>query len=301
MSGSVQNQLPIWVMQYIKLPKIDINYQHKISNVLSAIDSKIELNNETNAELEVMAKTIFDYWFVQFDFPDENGKPYKSSGGKMIWNEEMKRKLPELWEVNKINKYGDFKNGINYDPSLEGDTDAKIINVRNISSGTLFVSQYELDTITLKKENVDNYLVTGNDILIARSGIPGATRLMFEYAENTIYCGFIIRFQVNTLANKYYLFYFLKGMEKNTTSKSGGTILSNVNQDTLKRMDVVMPDNELLIKFNEVVSSIFKIVNNNNKENKYLSELRDWLLPMLMNDQVQVADFTKEPTKVVVN
>ena len=84
----------------IKFPFFD--NQQKISNVLSSLDSKIELNNKINKELESMAKTLYDYWFVQFDFPDENGKPYKSSGGKMVYNQELKREIPEGWGVENI-------------------------------------------------------------------------------------------------------------------------------------------------------------------------------------------------------
>ena len=260
----------------------------KIVHTLSFLDTKIELNNRINAELEAMAKTIYDYWFVQFDFPDENGKPYKSSGGKMVWNEELKREVPEGWEDKKLGQFGQFKNGINYDPSLPGDTDAKIINVRNISSSNLFVTQHGLDTIRLKKQNVENYLLSEKDILIARSGIPGATRMMLDFAENTIYCGFIIRFQVDSIMNKNYLFYFLKDMEKNTTASSGGTIMSNVNQDILNRMVVVESDEVTIKRFNEIINTIFKRINNVIKENEQLSNLRDWLLPMLMNGQIKV-------------
>ncbi len=267
---------------------LDFTYQQKIASVLSALDAKIELNNRISAELEKMAKTLYDYWFVQFDFPDENGKPYKSSGGAMVWNAELKRAIPAGWEVKKIGEFGEFKNGINYDPSLEGDIDAKIINVRNISSSNLFVSQYDLDTIKLQKSNVNNYLVTDRDILIARSGIPGATRMMFEFAENTIYCGFIIRFQVKNLIEKNYLFYFLKDMEKNTTSKSGGTIMPNVNQDTMKRMLLIKPNEKIIIKFNEFIYPVFSKMNGIIQQNQTLANLRNWLLPMLMNGQIKV-------------
>jgi type I restriction enzyme S subunit len=90
---------------------LDYKTQQKIAKVLSDLDAKIELNNKINLELEAMAKTLYDYWFVQFDFPDANGKPYKTSGGKMVWNEELKREIPEGWEVKTIAEYADFKNG----------------------------------------------------------------------------------------------------------------------------------------------------------------------------------------------
>lgn len=235
-----------------------------------------------------MAKTLYDYWFVQFNFPDQHGKPYKSSGGKMQWNDELKIEIPDGWKVERLEVFGEFKNGINYNPSIKGDTDARIINVRNISNCNWFVSPYELDSITLKGNDVKNYLITKNDILIARSGIPGATRLIYEYESNTIYCGFIIRYQVQKLFYRNYLFFCLKDLEKSTTSKSAGTIMQNVNQDTLKRMLFVLPDELLISKFNNCISPIFQNINNNVKENQQLAELRDWLLPMLMNGQVKV-------------
>ena len=270
------------------IPSIPIDIQRKISELLLNLDSKIEINNRINTELEAMAKMIYDYWFVQFDFPNAKGKPYKSSGGKMVWNDELKREIPDGWEMKKLGELGEFKNGINYDPSIKGNTEARIINVRNISSSTWFISQYDLDAIVLERKDVENYLVTDKDILIARSGIPGATRVIQEYVQNTIYCGFIIRYQIDVLVNKTYLFFCLKDLEHSTTSKSAGTIMQNVNQDTLKRMSLVMPDESLISYFNKVISPIFQKLNNNLKENQKLSELRDWLLPMLMNGQVKV-------------
>jgi type I restriction enzyme S subunit len=96
-----------------ELPIVDfpLDYQIKISSVLSSFDSKIELNNKINVELESMAKTLYDYWFVQFDFPDENGKPYKSSGGKMVWNKDLKREIPKVWEVKKVKEIANTGSG----------------------------------------------------------------------------------------------------------------------------------------------------------------------------------------------
>jgi len=286
--GATMPSLNTDLMDNIPLFLPELQTQQKVAAVLSALDSKIELNNRINTELESMAKTLYDYWFVQFNFPDKNGKPYKSSGGKMVWNEELKRKIPEGWGVKKLEILGEFKNGINYDPSLKGDTKVKIINVRNISSSSWFISQYDLDEIILEGKNVKNYLVTNKDILIARSGIPGASRLIYEYEQNTIYCGFIIRYQVYDISYKNYLFFSLKDLERSTTSKSAGTIMQNVNQDTLKRLHLAIPNETLVLNFNKFISPIFQCLNENQKENQTLSSLRDWLLPMLMNGQVKV-------------
>ncbi len=167
------------------VPCPDKKTQQSVGSVLSALDAKIALNQRINAELEGLAKLLYDYWFVQFDFPMSaaqarrlgkpqlEGKPYKSSGGPMVHNAALKREVPEGWEVELLDAFGDFRNGINYDPKEEGDTDARIINVRNISSSTLFVNNNDLDRIRLRGSAVDKYKVTDRTILIARSGIPG--------------------------------------------------------------------------------------------------------------------------------
>ena len=112
----------------ISLPKIQI--QEKIASVLSALDSKIELNNRINAELEAMVKTIYDYWFVQFDFPDKNGKPYRSSGGKMFWNEKLKREIPEGWEDGILGDIAELVRGVTYDSSeIKSQTDSGVIPI----------------------------------------------------------------------------------------------------------------------------------------------------------------------------
>lgn len=282
------------IFSYLYLHLPDFNSQKKIGDFLFLLNTKFELNNRINTELEAMAKTIYDYWFVQFDFPDAKGKPYKTSGGKMVWNKELKQEIPEGWDSKNLNYFGDFKNGINYDPSIAGDTIANIINVRNISSSSLFIQKSTLDQICLQGENVQKYLVSNDDILIARSGIPGATRLMYEYNENTIYCGFIIRFRVSNPVYKNYLFFSIKNIEKASTAKSAGTIMQNINQESLNRLILIDPKDYLINKFNEFITPIFNKMNNINNENQQLTSLRDWLLPMLMNGQVKVKDAEEE-------
>lgn len=277
-----------------------INAQQKIAAVLSALDDKIELNNKINAELEAMAKTLYDYWFVQFDFPDANDKPYKSSGGKMVYNEELKREIPEGWEVKSLQDFGDFKNGINYDPKEEGDCLANIINVRDISNSNIFINENELDVIELKSNDVKKYLVNDKSIIIARSGIPGATRLIAHYKKNTIYCGFIIHLEVEDILWKNIVFFNLKDFENNVTSQANGTIMKNVNQQVLRGLKIFLPQKLALIsKFNDFINSVFSQMNNLAQQNQELSNLRDWLLPMLMNGQVSVSDAYEKVEQVL--
>lgn len=269
------------------LPEIDI--QIKVGQILSSLDSKIELNNRINAELEAMAKTIYDYWFVQFDFPDKNGKPYKSSGGKMVWNEELKREIPEGWEVKRLEDLGNFKNGVNYDPSNPGEIACPIINVRNISASSYFLKNEDFDIIYLRESDVRKYSVHVGSIIIARSGIPGATRLISDIPKNTLYCGFAIHYELNNLNYKIPIFFYLKSIEQQIQNGSGGTIMKNVNQGTLNALPFVLPTDSFIIqKFNEHIHPIFSKINLIQKQNQKLAELRDWLLPMLMNGQVKV-------------
>lgn len=269
--------------------------QNEIAEILTALDEKISLNNKINTELEAMAKTIYNYWFVQFDFPTPSpsgragvGLPYKTSGGEMVWNEELKREIPKGWEVKRLGKFGEFKNGINYEGDVIGDKVVRIVNVRDISNSTYFILKDELDEISLLEKDSSKYLVHENDILIARSGTPGATRLIYKDIQDVIYCGFIIRFNVEEEKMKKYLFFKLKDIELTLTTKSAGTILKNVSQDTLKELFVVEPEEAVVKSFNEKMNPIFESIYLNSKQNQELIRLRDFLLPLLMNGQVKV-------------
>lgn len=287
-NGAVQKFLPLGTLRSFPVLPYDDKYISCI-DLLFTLDSEIELNNHTNAELEGMAKTLYDYWFTQFDFPNENGKPYKTSGGRMVWNQELKREIPEGWEVCRLGDIGNFKNGVNYDPSNPGDIACPIINVRNISSSSYFLKNEDLDIIYLRKSDVKKYSVHNGSIIIARSGIPGATRLIADIAENTLYCGFAIHYELENLDFKIPIFFYLKSIEYQIQNGSGGTIMKNVNQATLNALSVCLPkDKSLLTGFNNLIQPIFDKISLIQIENQKLAELRDWLLPMLINGQVKV-------------
>ena len=264
-----------------------ITEQEKIGNLLYDIDQKISLNTRINAELEAMAKQLYDYWFVQFDFPDENGKPYKSSGGKMVWNEKLKREIPEGWEVKEMGDMLNFSNGINYEKDIAGDKKYRIINVRNITSSSIFINKDDLDIIELPSKQANNYLITEDDIIIARSGTPGSTRLIMN-PYDVIYCGFIIKGTPRNNNNKYILMYYLKQLEGTQATKTGGSILQNVSQDTLKSLRMIVPPENIVNTFNQFVDKIFNSINSNIETSNHLTHLRDSLLPMLMNGQVTI-------------
>ena len=273
------------------LSAIDIEYlplekQNQIVAYLASIDEKIKVNRQINDNLEAMAKQLYDYWFVQFDFPNEEGKPYKSSGGAMVWNEKLKREIPSCFEVVNMGKLCDFRNGINYSKDETGN-DYQIVNVRNISSSRILLDGEDFDVITVPTSKAENYVLKPDDIIIARSGCPGSTRLLLSSA-NTLFCGFIICCSPNDSSMRNYLVYCLKQLEGTNATTSGGSILQNVSQDTLKGLHVIVPKKQIIDKFNKTIELIFARMLNCLKESKALTKQRDELLPLLMNGQASV-------------
>lgn len=284
--GSQTKFLTMQLLDAFEIDDIPLIEQKRIAYTLSDIDSKIKNNNAINAELESMARTIYDYWFLQFDFPDENGKPYKSSGGKMVWNEDLKREIPDRWEVLKLDKLCDFSNGINYDKNQEGNRNYKIVNVRNITASTLLLDSSDFDDINLLSTQANKYIIEKNDILIARSGTPGAVRLLLSDEEDIIYCGFIIKCSPKNINQRLFLTYALKKLEGSNATTTGGSIMQNVSQETLKQVNICLPSDEIIEKYNKVVTPLLNKMQQIICENQELTSLRDFLLPLLMNGQV---------------
>ena len=244
------------------LPSFDI--QQNIASVLLSLDKKIELNNKINKELEAMAKTLYDYWFVQFDFPDVNGKPYKSSGGKMVYNEELKREIPEGWEVKKIADLLDV---------ITGKEDANFA-VEN-GKHPFFTCA---DTISY----CDNYAFEGKAILIAGNGNFNVK--LYDGKFNAYQRTYVL------IPNneQYYsiIFYAVQDQLKRLSSGSAGSIIKFITKGDVENISLILPKANYSKLFKQL-NVITKLIEKKKKENQELSKLRDWLLPMLMNGQVK--------------
>lgn len=264
--------------------------QRRIVQVLNSLDEKIALNSAVNDNLAYQLKDIYNYWFNQFNFPHNDKHQYKTDGGLMIWNDKIKRKIPASWEIKSFGELCSLRNGINYDKSVEGEKMYKIINVRNISSSDLILNENDFDEISLPQKQGNKYCVSDNSIIVARSGIPGATRILQKPSGNIIFCGFIICCTPCDDIYKYYLMFYLKQLEGSAATKTGGSILQNVSQDTLSDLLVPIPPQSLLRKFNQIVSQSLELIHSNMQENTQLLKLHDWLLPMLMNGQATISD-----------
>lgn len=278
------------MFSFLDLYLPDYEEQVKIGDLLYNIERKIQNNKAINDNLQQQIKLLYDYWFAQFDFPDKNGLPYHLFGGAMIWNDLLKREIPNNWEVKPLGALVSLKNGINFDKSIQGEYLYRIVNVRDISASSLIIDETNCDEIRLPKKLGDKYLLNENDIIIARSGTPGATRLLIHPSCNVIFCGFIICCTPLQPINHNYLCCYLKQLEGTNATKTGGSILQNVSQDTLNRLMVVIPPNNVLELFNSSMNQIIELICKNTNENSRLIMLRNWLLPMLMNGQATISD-----------
>jgi type I restriction enzyme S subunit len=261
----------------IKLPSLDT--QKQIAKVLSDLDTKIEINNKINQELEAMAKTLYDYWFVQFDFPDATGKPYKSSGGKMVFNEALKREIPVGWESGVLSDIANITMG----QSPSGSTyNEECIGTVFYQGSTDFGSRFP----TVRKYTTEpNRMAEENDILLSVRAPVGTLNQAME--KCCIGRGLAaLREKEGSISFLWsQMEYFKQIFDRRNTS---GTTFGSITKDDLFGLKLCIPDKEVLEKFKKIADPFHEKIIVNSKQNQKLSELRDWLLPMLMNGQLRI-------------
>ena len=263
--------------------ELNLNEQRKMVSILSTIDDKIETNNQINQELEAMAKTLYDYWFVQFDFPDPNGKPYKSSGGKMVYHPELKREIPEGWGVEKLSSILEIgRETIN--PMKTPKEEFKYYSIPEYDVSGSF--SYELgETIKSNK-----FLVEKSDLLVSKLN-PWFNRVVYNLEESAISSTEFIVWKTINRFEKNFLYQVAtsEGFIEYCTRFATGTSNSHkrVSPDIMVGFQIPF-EKTYIQKFGEITDSIRTQVLQNNEQNQELTQLRDWLLPMLMNGQVKV-------------
>ena len=278
----------------IKLP--DLATQEQCFNVLNLIDQKIQINNQINRELESMAKTLYDYWFVQFDFPDQNGKPYKSSGGKMVYNQELKREIPEGWGVEKMDDLGTIVGGSTptksiSDNFIKGGEGYSWITPNDLSNnkGNKFIKNGEIDVTMGGLRDASLKLYPEGTVLMSSRAPVGY--LAISTKEITTNQGFK-SFIPDKKYGKNYIYYTLQNNLKVIEQHASGSTFKEISATVLKDITIIQPSLDVVKKFEEKVSSINSYIKVNEEQNQELTQLHDWLLPMLMNGQVKVQDFT---------
>ena len=282
------------VFEDIDIPIPCLGLQKKVANLLSSIDEKIRINNKINDYLEEMAKTIYDYWFVQFDFPNENGKPYKSSGGKMV--NSNGHIIPEGWTFCKVQDIiSNICTGLNPRDNFKlGTGDIKYITVKNLTpNGTLDFTG--CDTIDESARTIvhNRSDIQIGDILFASIAPLGRCYLIqseptdWDINESV----FSIRANTDIITPAFlYLYFMSDAFIKHATSSSTGSIFKGIRINTLLETELCVPPLSVILKFKERLASIFPLKSKNYEEIQRLSNLRDWLLPMLMNGQTTIED-----------
>lgn len=270
-SGNQISNFPIFVP--------DLQSQQKIAAVLSTLDDKIALNRRINAKLEQMAKRLYDHWFVQFDFPNADGKPYKSSGGKMEYNEVLKREIPIGWDVGILSDIANITMG----QSPEGSS------YNEDGKGTIFYQGstdfgIRFPTVRMYTTEPTRFAKKG-DILMSVRAPVGAVNI-----ANTDCCigrGLAaLNSKIGSITHLWYLMDVFKHTFEN--KNAAGTTFGSITKDELYNLPVVIPQKEIIFAFNEKTFSIFNYQLSIEKETQKLTALRDRLLPLLMNGQVQI-------------
>lgn len=269
---------------------IDIPEQESDISLLASIDKKLALNHKINIELEALAKEIYDYWFVQFDFPNEEGKPYKSSGGKMVWNEKLKREIPEAWSDCVLSHYiGRITNGLNPRKNFVlGTGDNFYVTIRSLTGTDIDWDNCDrCDDEALAKINNRSQLEVG-DVIFSAIGTIGRTYFIQEQPTNwnISETSFTLRAKENVDPYFFYALLRSEEIQKNADKNAMGSTLRCLVMDAFSNILTVKIDPNIIKCFAERVTPLYKKIYKINKENRKLKCYKDYLLPLLMNGQI---------------
>ena len=278
-TGSIQDNINIDYLSQLDFKVPPKSYQDKVVGVLGTIDEKIDTNTRICTELETMAKTLYDYWFTQFDFPNAEGKPYRSSGGEMVWNDQLKRKIPKGWSAGQLSDIANITMG----QSPSGDT------YNENGSGTIFYqgctdfgTRFPVPRVYT---SAPTRFAKAGDILMSVRAPVGTLNIAME----DCCIGRGLAALNSKFGSQLHLLYTLSGFKQLFDVMDGnGTTFGSITKDTLFEMKVVIPRRDQIKSFEEMVQPIEQKIRVAEQENRELTKLRDWLLPMLMNGQATV-------------
>lgn len=281
--GSQTKFLTMQILDSFRVVDIPYDAQRHLIGSIREVDSKISLNTCICAELESMAKTLYDYWFTQFDFPDENGKPYRSSGGEMVWNDQLKREIPKGWSVDNLYSIAEPINGLacqKYRPK-ESEAELPVVKIKEMHEGIT------ADTEKVSASIPEKHKIFDGDILFSWSA---TLEVMYWFGGDAGLNQHIFKVvPINGFSKEYvyhqfsaYVINFVKMAEARKTT------MGHITTDHLEQSRIALPPSEIIQAFSKIVAPIHEKIGHCQKENRELTKLRDWLLPMLMNGQATV-------------
>ena len=282
-------QITFDLLSEYAFPVPSLSEQEKIANIIFSLDHKIELNKQINDNLEAIAKQLYDYWFVQFDFPNEEGKPYKSSGGAMVYNERLKREVPIGWEVENLIDFAEIKNGATPSTADEANYGGDIVWItpKDLSDQqSKFVYQGERN---ITKQGFDScstsMLLTNSVLMSSRAPIGLVSIAKHEVCTNQGFKSFIPK----SISDSIYLYYYIKHHIKQIEQLGTGTTFKEVSRDDLCKFPILtIGAKDIYVQWIELQNGIADKQLALTKEIAALTKQRDELLPLLMNGQASV-------------
>ncbi len=282
-------------LENFELDLPDINEQERIASILNDIDSKIFNSTEICDILEKQTKLLYNYWFVQFDFPDENGRPYKSTGGKMVWNDNLNREIPERWTVRQLGEVLDLLRDGTHNPPKRVEDGIPLLT--GTMFGPLFLDYSQATFITEKDYQTihTHYKPQASDIILTKIGTLGNVNYLRE-------CDIPIAIHCNSALLRFpdcmkgmYSFLYCKSEEfqKRLRAEKGQSVQEFCSLESIGSVLMIVPEEKTIREFNKKTKSILNGLERTAEENQQLAELRDFLLPMLMNGQVKVGEEKK--------
>ncbi|MDW2982635.1 restriction endonuclease subunit S [Rhodanobacter sp. KK11] len=283
--GSQTKFLTMPILTSLAVAKRNLTEQRRAVAILSALDAKIDLNHRINAELEALAKTIYDYWFVQFDFPDAHGRPYKSSGGAMVWNDTLKREIPAGWEAAPLSRLvEEVKDGVT--PNAF-DTTTPYIGLEHIARKSIVLSAWA----TADRATSNKITFRKGDILFGKIR-PYFHKVALAMMEGIVSTDAIVmRPRQRGLAAFALETIFSDRFVETATASSTGSKMPRADWKVMRNYGVAIPGKSSSVAdgYQKLFDGIASKIENNVRQNRELTQLRDWLLPLLMNGQVRVA------------
>lgn len=277
--GAIQQHFNVHTAEEMLIALPDRDKQRRISAVISALNGKIDNNNQVCNKLETVAKTLYDYWFTQFDFPNAEGKPYRASGGEMVWNDQLKREIPKGWKVIPLIEAYDVCYGFPFNTEYFVDDVSAypVVRIRDILEGS---------TSIYTTESVENkYWLKPGDMII---GMDGNFHINFWDSEPALLNQRCVRIRSNGTFPVFMAYFssapYIKARENNVSR----TTVGHLSADDIKSLYVFQADNKTMEMANSIFNSILNKICRTRSESRELTKLRDWLLPMLMNGQATV-------------
>jgi type I restriction enzyme, S subunit len=286
-SGSAQSQITISDLKRYKINIPPINEQKSIENILSSLDEKIETNNQINKKLQEMTQTIYEHWFEEFQFPNEDGDPYKASGGELL--ESELGMIPKCWKVIETSEFVTVADGTHASPKKQN-TGFPLLTSKHIKGNKLLINEANLiseeDYIEVNKRSK----VDTNDILITMIGTVGVFYYVRE--ENIKFAiknlGLFKTSQKEVYANYIYLYLTSKQITDYILTRHAGSTQQYISLTELRKIPLLLPSEAVIKKFNHIIEPIFKMIHEIKIQNQSLINTRDALLPKLMSGKIRV-------------